>query len=116
MARATVDSKNKLEAQYGKSVRLVGTYRVQDLGGHAIMERQPDGSVVRRRQVAFVELSGGALVSLARRSDEEMQALDGKQVEVLGTLQAPLPAGSPSVARPNPMPSAVDIKSVEPIG
>jgi hypothetical protein len=110
----TVDSKAKLAANYGRQVRLVGKYGVQSLGGHAIIERQSDGSVSRRRQAAFLVLSDDVTVSLAGRSDSEMRALDGHNVVAIGTLQEPVSRGDRSVARPNPMPALVNIESIQP--
>lgn len=115
MAEPTiVDSKAKLAANYGRQVRLVGKYRVQNLGGHAIIERQPDGSVSKRRNAALVALKGSGLVRLAGRSETEMEALEGQQVVAVGTLRAPDSRSARSVAAPNPMPSLVNIASVEP--
>ena len=64
---------------------------------------------------AFVVLRGNARVSLAAQSDADMASLDGRKVAAIGTLRAPRATGSDrSVARASPMPSLVNIDSVEP--
>jgi hypothetical protein len=52
---------------------------------------------------------------LANRPDEEMKALDGRRVIVSGKLFIPAdPPALPIMARPGPVPTLIEIDSIQP--
>ena len=91
-----------------------GSYGAQDLGGHAIKVKGPDGRWEKIRRVAFVKLENGCVVELENRPNDEMNALDGREVIATGKLIIPPdPPTQPIMARPEPVPTLVEITLIE---
>jgi len=115
MASPVVESAADLTGKNRSEVEVRGTYGIQDLGGHALKVEQPDGSWKKVHRIAFVTLADGSFVSFESRPDEEMAALEGRHVIANGTIVIPAqwPA-EPVMASPDPVPTLVEISSIEP--
>ncbi len=115
-----VRSASELPGQEGKRVHVRGLYSVQNLGAYSIMVKGPDGQWKPVHRVAFLKLKNECLVELENRPDCEMDELDGRRASATGKLVIPAesPADSPDqyiMARPEPLPTLVEITSVEPL-
>jgi hypothetical protein len=106
----------ELAGREGTSVRLRGTYGVQDLHGYSIKVQGPDGQWVKKTRIAYVELEPGTFVELSDRPDGEMRALEGCPVIVEGTLTKPAapPAGT-DASQPSSSLTLNDVTLVEPV-
>ena len=116
MAASPLTSAAELTGREGTSVRLRGTYGVQDLHGYSIKVQGPDGQWVKKTRIAYVELEPGSYVELADRPDGEMRAMEGCAVIVEGTLIRPAaPPANSDANQPSSSLTLREVTSVEPV-
>jgi len=115
MSPPIIQSASELIGNEGKQVRIYGSYGIQDLGGYAVKVKAANGSWKRIRKIAYIKLEDGTFIELKNRPDDEMKALDGHRVVATGKLIIPAePTAMPIMARPDPVPTLIEIYSIQP--
>ena len=116
MSLPIIQSASDLTGNEGKPVKICGDYGIQDLGGYAVKVKAANGSWKRVRKIAFVKLEDGIFIELENRPDDEMKMLNGRRVMATGKLiMAADPPPKPVMARPGPVPTLVEIDSIQPL-
>jgi hypothetical protein len=81
-------SRSELASHHDTVVTIAGTYRAMDLARHRCLFTRSDGSIGSSSVIAAIELDGGIHVDIYVRPDDELAAMKGKRVTVVGRLDA----------------------------
>jgi hypothetical protein len=103
-----------ISANDDQTVRVTGTYEIQDLGRYRIVSTLADGTELQSNQLSYLTLDDGSQVRLGARPESE-HVLASQRVVAIGRLKASWPPpGDPKAAQMNAKPTLIEIASVAP--
>ena len=114
MDEATITSGTELASNDNKVVTLIGVYEVDNLGKRRIASKLPDGTEVVSNKAVYVKLEDDVSVRIGARPDAEHADFAGKTVKARGKLLANGEPPDPRASQMKPMPTLVEVESIEP--